>query len=128
MNGVAVALQLVEPAPAPSEDIEQRIGAATVFAVGALSKGLVEFWEAGRLSPQGKALGTEAVMRLFELQQSAPGGFDFFANTVRREGLRMLRARHAALQEPQVFPEAWAAEIIDELLATMDRVERAMAH
>src|SRR5262245_66535903 len=94
MNGVAVLSFPEEstPEPATGDSIEHRIGAATVYAVGALSKGLAEVLEAGRLSPQSKALGTEAVAQLFEIQQSAPGGFDFFANTVRREGIRIRKS------------------------------------
>jgi hypothetical protein len=129
MNGSAALQVFAETSePAPSEGIALEIGAATVFAIGAMSRGLVEFWEAGRLSPEGKLLGGEAVARLFELQQAAPGGLDF-ASTVRIEGMKALRARHAASPDRAVdFPEVPANEIIDELLAIVDQVAVAMAN
>jgi len=75
-----------------------------------------------------KLLGGEAVARLFELQQAAPGGLDF-ASTVRIEGMKALRARHAASPDRAVdFPEVPANEIIDELLAIVDQVAVAMAN
>jgi hypothetical protein len=126
MNGSAVALQLVpETAPAPQTSIEHRIGTATVLAIGVMSQGLLEYWDGG-LTTTTRALGGEAVARLFELQQSAPD-LDF-ATMVRVQGLKALRARHAAGPDHAVaFPEAPANEIIDGVLEMLAGVTVAMA-
>jgi len=133
-NGAAVLSFTEESACEPAinaDSIEHRIGAATAFAVGVLSQGLVEFWEGGGLTGATRMIGGEAVARLFELQQSAPGDLDFAA-TLRIEGMKALRARHVALHQPgAIFPEMLVDETIDELLAIVDRVAahmRLMAH
>jgi hypothetical protein len=94
--------------------------------VGLMGVGLVEYWSNGRLSLESKSMGGEVVARLFELRQSTPH-LDFAA-VARVQGLKVLRARHAALDQPQEFPEVPAIEIIDELLAVVDRVTAAMAN
>jgi len=129
MNGAAVALQLVpETAPAPQISIELEIGTATARAVGVIGRGVAEFLQAGKISLESKSLGGEIVARLYELQQAAPSGFDF-AGTVRIEGMKTLRAWHAASSDHAMkFPETPVAEYIDELLEILSNVERAMAN
>jgi hypothetical protein len=128
MNGsaAAAALQLVPtetPERALPGELEYAIGTATAFAVGALSAGLVEYWEDGRLSPEGKSLGGEAVAQLYELQQAAPH-LDF-ASVARVQGMKILRAQYAAGQDhTREFPEMLVTETISELLAIVDRVSQ----
>jgi len=121
-NG-ASALRLVESAPVPqvpSEPIEQRIGTATAFAVAALCKGAVEYWQGG-LTEGTRSLGGEAVARLYTLAQSAPH-LDLTV-VAHREGMRILRAQHAAGPTPTMeFPEALAIETIDGLLGILGKV------
>jgi len=127
MNGTAVAFK--EPAPltidAEPDSIERAIGIATVNAIDSMAVGLIEFWESGRLSLEGKARGGAAIAAVYELQQAAPDGFDFVA-VARAQALKILRARAGGQQ--QDFPEAPVAKIIDGVLAIVGRVEQAMAN
>ena len=122
-NG-ASALRLVEPAPAPQapkEPIEHIIGEATAFAVAALGKGTVEFWQGGKLTEGTRSLGGTAIAKMYELQMSAPH-LDFAA-VARVHGLKILRAQHAAGPTPTAkFPETLAVETIDGLLGILDKV------
>jgi len=130
-NGTA-ALQLLptEPAPDPSASIEHRVGVVVADAVGVIGAGLIEARE-GKLDDATRAMGGEAVARVFELKQAAPSELDFAA-VAHEHGLKVLRARYIAFgYEHQDFPEVPTVKIIDGLLAIVDRVSaqmRAMAH
>jgi hypothetical protein len=121
MNGAA-ALQLVEPAPTPSGEIEQHIAVAVADAVSVLSRGMLEYWNDGKLTPATKMAGSEHVAALYSLTQAVPTGVDFAA-VARSEGRRVLQERHGG-----DLPEPVLDEVIGGLLEILANVERAMAN
>jgi hypothetical protein len=129
-NGAAAALPTIEPTPTDggeSDLIEQRIGTAVADAVAAFGQALIEYYNTGHTTV-ARTIGADAAARLFWLRQQLVPDADF-ADIVRREGLRVLRARLGANFLPQ---NAKAADgLIDGILEIVDRVvafERAMAH
>src|SRR5262245_8951353 len=85
-NGVS-ALRLVEPAPAPSSELE-KIGVAVADATIPISAGVIE-WMNGKITADTKALGGERIANLYWLSQSP--GFNFAV--ARQEGRRVLIER-----------------------------------
>jgi hypothetical protein len=119
MNGAA-ALQLVEPASALSGEIEQHIAVAVADAVSVLSRGMLEYWNDGKIAPATKMAGSEHVAALYKLTQATPAGVDFVA-VARSGGRRVLQERHGGdLSEPVLD------EVIGGLLEIVDRVAAFM--
>jgi hypothetical protein len=118
MNGSA-ALQLVEPAPAPSEELGQRVGVAMADAVAAVSKGCFEWgWGEGLTVPT-KALGADRIAALYQLSQTLTD-IDFAA-IARSEGRRVMQERHGGdLHEPTLNV------LLDGTLEIVDRVANYM--
>jgi hypothetical protein len=119
MNG-ASTLQLVEPAPTPSEELGQRVGIAMADAVAAISRGCFEWGWGGGLTVPTKTLGSERIADLCTLLQAIPTGADSIA---RSEGRRVLQARHGG-----DLPEPVLDVLIDGTLEIVDRVAVAMAN
>jgi len=138
MNGAAAAANLLpalelEPAPGEAPDLkamEVAIGAATAAAVEALAGAVVEWHETGRTAAARK-VGGEQIAAVFELQQSAPAGFDFVA-AVHNQGRAVLRERHAAAFRARgIDLESTADELIAGILMILGRVTahlKAEAH
>ena len=124
MNG-ASALQLVtpEPAPAPSGELEQRLGIAVADATAAISAGCLE-WMNGGLTAPTKARGGEKIANLYWLFQEA-SGLDFFV-IARSQGRRVLLERLGAdAHEPTV--DVLVDGVID-ILTQGTAFMRATAH
>jgi hypothetical protein len=130
MNGAA-ALQLVEPAPAPSGEIEHAIGEAVVAAVCIVARGCFEFQDGG-LALATKNAGADKIATLYRLQQAAPVGIDFTA-VARREGKAILRAYLDADSDfcARHGPGAGESTIdlyLDGVLEILSNVTEFMAH
>jgi len=126
MNGAAVALRLVhpEPAPAPSGELEQRLGVAVADATVAVSRGCLEWMGNGLITAKTKALGGDQIANLYWLFQEA-SGLDFFV-IARSQGRRVLLERLGAdAHEPTIDV---LVDGVIEILTKVTAFMRATAH
>ena len=136
-NGhAAKLLPELEPAPAPAAAGDRRatelaIGAAVASAACVLSAGFLEHMDTGGLSAGTKLAGGERIARVYQLSQAFGVGFDDVARHAARPVLLSYFDADYHRHYNTKVGEAIIDEVIDHVLAIVERVarfERAMAN
>jgi hypothetical protein len=126
LPATAPVLQTPKPKDLPATELEISIGTLTADAAAAVAGAVAAFETQGQLTGAVREWGGNTLAKLCEARLAHAGELDFSA-VARREGVRILRARHGAVFRKQLhLDEAtltlaisqvvdWAVEISDKV-------------